>query len=67
MAVDVVLAESDREIDPAAVARMRRSKDPARRKKGGLLQAVLDHREEHGVGPQPRDPDTGRWESHDDG
>lgn len=65
-AVDVVLAESDREIDPASVARMRRSKDPARRKKGGLLQAVLDYREEHGVGPQADDTsDRGKGEGDD--
>lgn len=43
--VDLVLAESDREIDPAKVARLRRSTDPAKRKKGALMQAVLDHRE----------------------
>lgn len=60
--VDVVLAESDREIREAAVSRMQRSADPARRKKGDLLRAVLDYRAERDVGPQPRDPETGQWE-----
>lgn len=62
--VDVTLAESDRDIAPADVAKLKRSKDTARRKKGDLLQKVLDYRDEHDVGPQPRGP-TGRYQSWD--
>lgn len=64
--VDVTLAESDREVDRAQVAKLLRSTDPARKKKGRLLQAVCDYRDEHGVGPQPRDPQTGEWEPRGD-
>lgn len=62
--IDVVLAESDRTIREGDVAKLERSKDAARKKKGRLLRKVVDYRAEHAVGPQMRGP-KGRFQSYD--
>lgn len=55
--VDLTLAKSDRAIDRGKVARLQRSKDKAKAKKGRLLQAVVDWRDEHAP-PEPEPPEA---------